>query len=83
VAGVNWLLAQYALGVGGILGDEMGLGKTIQTLAFIGSLKAAGQPGPHLVVVPLPVLQVRARDARACVGIGRAAPRRPAPRLNV
>jgi SWI/SNF-related matrix-associated actin-dependent regulator of chromatin subfamily A member 5 len=28
VDGVNWLLSQYAVGTGGILGDEMGLGKT-------------------------------------------------------
>ena len=53
VDGVNWILKQYALGTGGILGDEMGLGKTIQTLSFIGALKAAGLPGPHLVVTPL------------------------------
>ena len=57
VAGVNWLLTQYSLGVGGILGDEMGLGKTIQTLSFLSALKAAGLPGPHLVVTPLAVLQ--------------------------
>jgi SWI/SNF-related matrix-associated actin-dependent regulator of chromatin subfamily A member 5 len=35
----------------------MGLGKTFQTLAFISHLKAAGLPGPHLVVTPLAVLQ--------------------------
>jgi SWI/SNF-related matrix-associated actin-dependent regulator of chromatin subfamily A member 5 len=56
VDGVNWMISQYNMGVGGILGDEMGLGKTIQTLAFIASLKAAGLPGPHLVVTPLAVL---------------------------
>lgn len=56
VDGVNWILSQYNSGVGGILGDEMGLGKTIQTLSFISALKAAGQPGPHLVVTPLAVL---------------------------
>ena len=27
VAGVNWMINQYNLGVGGILADEMGLGK--------------------------------------------------------
>jgi SWI/SNF-related matrix-associated actin-dependent regulator of chromatin subfamily A member 5 len=57
VLGVNWILRQYSLGVGGILADEMGLGKTIQTLSFLSALKAAGLPGPHLVVTPLAVLQ--------------------------
>jgi SNF2 family DNA or RNA helicase len=56
VAGVNWIIDQYNAGVGGILGDEMGLGKTIQTLTFLSALKAAGLPGPHLVVTPLAVL---------------------------
>ena len=62
--GVNWLLKQYSLGVGGILGDEMGLGKTIQTLAFLSRLKAAGLPGPHLVVTPLAVLQNWANELK-------------------
>ena len=62
--GVNWLLAQYAVGTGGILGDEMGLGKTIQTLAFLSRLKAAGLPGPHLVVTPLAVLQNWANELK-------------------
>ena len=57
VVGVNWFLERHALGVGGILGDEMGLGKTVQTLAFLGALKASGKPGPHLIVTPLAVLQ--------------------------
>lgn len=56
VEGVNWIVAQYNMGVGGILGDEMGLGKTIQTLAFLATLKARGFPGPHLVITPLAVL---------------------------
>ena len=64
VDGVNWILKQYALGTGGILGDEMGLGKTIQTLSFIGALKAAGLPGPHLVVTPLAVLQNWANELK-------------------
>ena len=64
VDGVNWLLKQYALGTGGILGDEMGLGKTIQTLAFLSRLKAAGLPGPHLVVTPLAVLQNWANELK-------------------
>ena len=64
VDGVNWLLKQYCLGTGGILGDEMGLGKTIQTLAFLSKLKAAGLPGPHLVVTPLAVLQNWANELK-------------------
>ncbi|KAK3280168.1 hypothetical protein CYMTET_11985, partial [Cymbomonas tetramitiformis] len=58
VVGVNWILSQYAQGVGGILADEMGLGKTIQTLAFLASLKFKRQlNGPHLIITPLAVLQ--------------------------
>ena len=57
VEGVNWILSQYDLGVGGILGDEMGLGKTLQTLSFLAALKEAGTPGPHLIITPLSVLQ--------------------------
>ena len=45
VAGVNWVISQYRMGVGCIIGDEMGLGKTIQTLAFLAALKNAGLPG--------------------------------------
>ena len=56
VAGVNWMISQYNIGVGGILADEMGLGKTVQTLSFINTLKEQGLPGPHLVVTPLAVL---------------------------
>jgi len=57
VEGVNWILSQYELGIGGILADEMGLGKTLQTLSFLAALKDAGFPGPHLVITPLAVLQ--------------------------
>lgn len=42
----------------------MGLGKTIQTLSFLCALKAAGLPGPHLVVTPLAVLQNWANEMR-------------------
>ena len=57
VEGVNWILSQYEMGVGGIVADEMGLGKTIQTLSFLAALKEAGFPGPHLIITPLAVLQ--------------------------
>ena len=67
IDGVNWILKQYALGTGGILGDEMGLGKTIQTLTFLSALKDAGQPGPHLVVTPLAVLQNWANEMKRFV----------------
>ena len=56
IVGVNWIIKQYSMGIGGILGDEMGLGKTIQTLAFFSALNKAGLPGPHLVITPLAVL---------------------------
>ena len=62
--GVNWIVSQYNLGVGGILADEMGLGKTLETLAFLSALKAAGLPGPHLVVTPLAVLQNWANEIK-------------------
>jgi SNF2 family DNA or RNA helicase len=39
-------------------GDEMGLGKTIQAITLLATLKhEMGISGPHLVVVPLAVLQ--------------------------
>lgn len=51
--GVVWLLHAYTEKSGAILADEMGLGKTMQTLAFLGSLRARNIHGPHLIVVPL------------------------------
>lgn len=58
VEGVSTLCSWYLRGIGGILADEMGLGKTIQTIAFIASCKhLLGVQGPHLVIVPLAVLQ--------------------------
>lgn len=56
--GLNWFISRHENGVGGILGDEMGLGKTMQTISFLGYLKTVQKvKGPHLVVVPLSVLQ--------------------------
>eukprot|EP01079_Euglenida_sp_SAG-EU17-18_P005533 gene5533-138_t len=44
-------------GANSILADEMGLGKTFQSIALLASMKhLGGQPGPHLVVVPLSVM---------------------------
>lgn len=57
LAGVNWLISLYELGVNGILADEMGLGKTIQAIAFLGYLaEAKGIKGHHLVVCPNSVI---------------------------
>jgi SNF2 family DNA or RNA helicase len=56
--GVSTLCSWFLRGVGGILADEMGLGKTLQTIALIGCLKfKLGISGPHLIVVPLAVIQ--------------------------
>eukprot|EP00808_Paulinella_micropora_P030077 g69080.t1 len=57
LTGLTWMISRHDLGVGGILGDEMGLGKTVQSISFLAYLKEVRQfGGPHLVVVPLSVL---------------------------
>ncbi|EKX48003.1 hypothetical protein GUITHDRAFT_59278, partial [Guillardia theta CCMP2712] len=57
VEGLRWMAEQHDEGAGIILGDEMGLGKTLQVLSFLVFLKAVRQePGPHLVVAPLSVM---------------------------
>ncbi|KAI9895220.1 hypothetical protein PsorP6_018352 [Peronosclerospora sorghi] len=61
VVGVNWLLLLYKNKVSGVLADEMGLGKTVQTIAFLLLLTSFETTyeqanGPHLVVVPVSVL---------------------------
>lgn len=50
--GVQWLMDIRRLGLGGILADDMGLGKTVTSLAFLEKLRAAGELGPTLVLVP-------------------------------
>lgn len=50
--GVQWLLDIRRLGLGGILADDMGLGKTVTSLAFLEYLRAKGELGPTLVLVP-------------------------------
>lgn len=50
--GVQWLLDLYHLRFGALLADDMGLGKTLQALAFLETLRTAGELGPVLVVVP-------------------------------
>ncbi|BGP56091.1 DNA-dependent ATPase fun30 [Rhodotorula sphaerocarpa] len=54
--GVNWLNLLYHRKTSCILADEMGLGKTAQVIALLAHLKATGEPGPHLVIVPSSVL---------------------------
>lgn len=63
LVGVNWLkLLHFNPPVNGVLADDMGLGKTIQTIAFLGWLKANNQMRgnferlPHLIVVPASTL---------------------------
>jgi non-specific serine/threonine protein kinase len=50
--GVQWLWFLNRLELGGCLADDMGLGKTVQVLALLLMAKRAGDPGPHLLVVP-------------------------------
>lgn len=50
--GTGWLLELKKKGFCGILADDMGLGKTLQVLAFLKTLKEAGESGPSLLIVP-------------------------------
>lgn len=50
--GVRWLQDLYRLHLGALLADDMGLGKTLQTLAFLDDLRAKGELGQVLLVVP-------------------------------
>jgi len=54
--GVAWLRLLARLGLGGCLADDMGLGKTIQLIALLLVLRADGETGPHLLVVPASLL---------------------------
>ncbi|KAJ7072728.1 SNF2 family DNA-dependent ATPase [Mycena amicta] len=60
--GVNWLNLLYTSQLGCILADEMGLGKTIQVISFFAHLKAQGNKGPHLIVVPSSTLENWCRE---------------------
>ncbi|KAJ6499950.1 SNF2 family N-terminal domain-containing protein [Mycena vitilis] len=60
--GVNWLNLLYRSNLSCILADEMGLGKTIQVISFFAHLKAKGNKGPHLVVVPSSTLENWCRE---------------------
>ncbi len=55
--GVQWLWTLRSLGLGGCLADDMGLGKTIQVIALLSMLKAAGEPGVDLLVVPASLVE--------------------------
>ncbi len=50
--GVRWVILLSRLGLGACLADDMGLGKTVQVIAAILALRAQGERGPHLLVVP-------------------------------
>ncbi len=50
--GYRWLRTLDAYGMGGILADDMGLGKTLQVLAYLLSVKEAGEHAPSLIVCP-------------------------------
>ncbi|CAN6691630.1 unnamed protein product [Malus baccata var. baccata] len=53
LAGLNWLIRLYEIGINGILADEMGLGKTLQTISLLGYLhEFRGIIGAHMVVAP-------------------------------
>jgi hypothetical protein len=64
LSGLSWLLSLHDQDLNGILADEMGLGKTLQVLAFLAHLSEhRGDPGPHLIVAPLSVLENWRADA--------------------
>lgn len=57
IRGFSFLAHLHDQGASAILADEMGLGKTLQTISFLAWLKENRSiSGPHLVVVPLNVL---------------------------
>ncbi|MGC9419542.1 MAG: SNF2-related protein [Rhodovulum sp.] len=54
--GAAWMGSLLAAGFGGVLADDMGLGKTVQVLALLQARRAAGTPGPALLIVPTSLL---------------------------
>lgn len=66
--GVAWLSFLHAYQFGMCLADDMGLGKTVQVLALLHSIKAKGERGASLLVVPASLL------ANWSAEIGRFAP---------
>ena len=67
VAGVGWLVANFAAGRGCILADEMGLGKTAQACRTIAAVLAdGGAPNAAaLVVAPLSTIEQWRRELDA------------------
>jgi non-specific serine/threonine protein kinase len=63
--GLAWLLFLHEYDLGGCLADDMGLGKTIQTLALLQTLKARGELGPCLGVVPVTTMNNWQREVAA------------------
>jgi len=55
-AGLTWLHLLARLGLGACLADDMGLGKTVQVIALMLALRAEGQGGTHLLVLPASLL---------------------------
>lgn len=62
--GVQWLVALYAKGIGGVLGDDMGLGKTFMTLTLLGGLMKAKTIRNALVLCPVSLLRTWENEAR-------------------
>jgi len=68
--GVQWLWTLHGLGLGGCLADDMGLGKTIQVIGLMSLVKAAGQPGTDILVVPASLIENwRSEIARFAPGL--------------
>ncbi|WP_249044288.1 DEAD/DEAH box helicase, partial [Crossiella equi] len=61
--GVAWLALMAEAGIGVCLADDMGLGKTIQVLALEALERARGATGPTLLLCPVAVLGMWAREA--------------------
>lgn len=68
IEGVRWFESLDRAGHNGILADEMGLGKTIQALWFIAWLVVHQKRGPHLIIVPLAVVQQWVEEVRSWFG---------------
>jgi superfamily II DNA or RNA helicase len=70
LAGLGWLQALGARGLGGVLADDMGLGKTLQTIAHLTVEQAARRlVRPALIVAPTTLVENWRRE------LGRFAPR--------
>jgi superfamily II DNA or RNA helicase len=61
--GVSWLAFLSRIGLGACLADDMGLGKTVQLLALESYERAAGDPGPTLLICPMSLVGTWVREA--------------------